>query len=700
MNLRPVGSTSVVPRTDFLWHPETNTAIEITELGQDHERFLVRASKSFRLIKQDTEAQRELWSRNIGELNQYLADKFNSFQITVDYTDEIVPNATTIPEEAEPLAAEYRELEPRKESLLQEIEKAEKGLNGLDHLTDYFEDKLATNQQELEQVENRLHTVLDRLQLKKQELDEWRKNGVMLAYLFTFSTDPQIADAHQIETTVDNHIDDIVSEARSSVWNKLKRSRFKLEIEELDEPRVFNRVEHTSLLNPVNFERMIDDYPGLEDVLTQLQNTSVRQYQTYALDDIETGAGVVERSKNTPARAIRFLLNDLDTVHMSTGSDFPVDGPMVGTLHGTRQAVGFDPADTDQHGMPHYYILGGTGSGKTYTKRVLIENAASLGHDILSIIPSDGDTQGLGLSFPNPENSKGETKGVAAEQYYPEDNRFPDVPEDVTELFSGVNVVTLSGLEEQRKHGFVIKAFEALDGLDGLVKPLFVFLEEAHNFADHDEVISIIDDIARESRKFDIHLVLVTQFPTDFSHNAAPIRKNLNHVFMKGPFKQYIRRTGRLRESEALDSLSTGKAVFGDWDNDQITVDIRDPLTHTETLSKDQIDSLAERYQKQPPTLPRNAQRERTQPGKARDTEKRDTAAELSDDEQEMVEYVRWYVRENDEAPTHRKCWDPAKAPFGKDKSKRILDQLVDYGNISEMPVKRGGHDTVAYKPE
>lgn len=128
-----------------------------------------------------------------------------------------------------------------------------------------------------------------------------------------------------------------------------------------------------------------------------------------ALNDIELSDSTVERSKSTPARAVNSVLQGLEAETVAHAEKVPNNGPMIWTITGTNQVLGFDPAD-----LPHYYITGETGSGKSYLKRIFLENIASLGYDILSISPSD--TEETGLSLPNPEHSEG--SGLTVDQYW------------------------------------------------------------------------------------------------------------------------------------------------------------------------------------------------------------------------------------------------------------------------------------------
>jgi hypothetical protein len=461
----------------------------------------------------------------------------------------------------------------------------------------------------------------------------------------------------------------------------LQGPKFKLHVEELEEPQVFNRLEYTGLLNPDGFQQLLDQVS--EDEVTKslkdLRRSSAEQYMAVALRDVEVGETTVERAKATPARAVNSVLQGLKAETVAYAEEVPNDGPMIGTLTGTNQVVGFDPAE-----LPHYYITGETGSGKSYLKRVLLENIASLGYDVLSISPSDREE--VGLSLPNADHDDG--TGLATDQYWIGTDQLLDEPEDIHELFQGVNAATLKGLDDEKKQEFVNEAFTELADIDRRDTPLFVFLEEAHNFT-KGAAADAIQDLVREARKFGVHVVIVSQSPMDFSRNHKHVRENTVSIFMHGEYFDYASKF--LDAKKEIQDLGTGEAIIQSREYPQLRVDVRKAFTLPTAPSQNQIKELQQQFQG---TLPDFDQA--TSPGNSGEAEEEE---DLSEDEQQLLDFIRSYIEENDERPSKSKCYREEEAPFGSSKTTRLLEELLEKNDIEEETVERYGNESQVYSP-
>lgn len=677
MSLTQIGSTNLEPSTSFYWDKQQKSSLELTEIGENH--VLIRASKSYRLVKQDLEGQ-ESWSRNLAKMNDELASTFSSFRISVDYTDTTSTRVLNMQEEASELLHEAQELSDRIKELGKEQKQLEVGIDiGVNNLQDNLQNRHGELVEEQEHLRNKLHQILVHLEEKKTELNQWKKNGVSVSYLFQFSTDPEIVPRSELDEACGRHLEEAFNLHRRKVKQVLQGPRFKLHVEELEEPRIINRLEHTQLLNPESFQHLNDqvETPELKQELEKLQKASVQQYMAVALNDIKVGESVVERAKSTPAKAVGSILSDLESERVANPKDVPNNGPIIGTVTGTNHVVGFDPAE-----LPHYYIMGESGSGKSYLKRVLLENCVSLGYDVLTISPSD--TEEIGLSLSNGENPEG--VGLSVDQYWIGNDKMLEMPDSIDELFTGINAVTLSKLPENKKQDYVHQILSRLAELDRSAKPLFVFLEEAHNF-NKGKAADAIQKLVREARKFGIHVVIVSQNPTDFSHNHRHVRENTVSVFLRGEYTDYAEKF--LGNEDEITKLDTGDAIIQGPDFSKVNVDVRETLTKPTAPTNEELETVDSRFTGEAPDITGD------------DTETVETQGEetdtLSEDEQQLVDFIQDYIRENDERPSKSKCYREDDAPFGSSKTMRLLEQLVEKQVLEEETVERYGNESQVY---
>ena len=679
MTLTQVGSTNLEPSTSFYWDNQQKASLEVTEIGDTH--VLIRASKSYRLVKQDVEGQ-ESWSRNLAKMNDELASTFSSFRINIDYTDTTSTQVLNVQEQASELLQEAQDLSDRIKELDKEQSQLEVGIEiGVNNLQDNLQSRHGELVEEQEDLRQRLRQILEHLEERKLELNQWRKNGVSLSYLFQFSTDPEIVPKQELEQTCQRHLEEAFNLHRRKVKQVLQGPRFKLHVEELEEPRIINRLEHTQLLNPESFDHLNNqiESPELKQELEELQQASIQQYMAVALNDIEVGDTTVERAKSTPAKAVGSILKDLESERVANPQDVPNNGPIIGTVTGTNHVVGFDPAE-----LPPYYILGESGSGKSYLKRVLLENCISLGYDVLTISPSD--TEEIGLSLENPENKQG--TGLSIDQYWIGQDTLLDKPENIDDLFTGVNALTLTELPENQKQDYVDQILSRLAELDRSSKPLFVFLEEAHNF-NKGKAADAIQKLVREARKFGIHVVIVSQNPTDFSHNHRHVRENTVSVFLRGEYTDYAEKF--LSNEDEITELKTGEAIIQGPDFSKINVDVRETLTKPTAPTNNELEQVNSRFTAQAPELSDEDTEE---------TEHESQESEsFSEDEQQLLDFIQDYLRENDERPSKSKCYREEEAPFGSSKTMRLLEQLVDKQVLEEETVERYGNESQVYAP-
>lgn len=689
MELIHIGSTHVTPETRFYWNRDNSATVEATKLSD--QLALLRASKTYRIVKQDREGQ-ENWDANLRNLNEYLADTFPGFRIAVNYVNEINPEVTDVPTEIGDAKDRGEQLFQRKSTLKREVANHERSAEfGLEAFENSLKEQAQSKKDEIENVEQKLDRLQAYLERKKRELGEWRRNGVMLAYLFTFSTEPEIVPVAQVGEYAEQHVDEAFNMHRRKVKQTLQGSNWKLVVKEVEEPQVLNRVEHTILLNPDTFDRLIEANPDLKGPLEELRRQSLAQYEAFALQDLEFDGTVFERSKATPAQAVNGLLQSLESENVARTREAPNDGPHVGSLAGTQQVVGFDPSEID-----HYYLAGKTGSGKTGLKRVLLENAASLGYNALSIVPTD--KEGLGVSFPNPENENG--RALAADQYWPDRDRLLDWPADISELLYGLKVVTLRGADPERREELVDEVLSAVY-LEQYPddEPLFVFVEEAQNF-DSGTTADTLKSIVKEKRKDNVHAVIITQNPKQFKRKYASIRRNTTTVFLHGEYFGYAEDFDFLESKREVASLDKQQAIFHSMDWDRFIAEVRPTLSWVGQPSEKHIDRLDSRFSPtsvDPPSLSDGA-------GNDTGTSKMGTGADpnqgLSEKERQLLAFIHEFVEDESngfDAVSASNCHreGPARPNDAKDQ----LEVLVEKGLLGKAREERNHNDTTVFRP-
>jgi len=692
MDLQRIGKTETSPPTIFLWDTDSSAVIETTVLGEDS--YLVRVTKAYRLLRQDPEG-RESWSRNINKLNEYLESTFSNFRLSIDYVDRVSGEALQVKDEAREVADQAQELLAKADNLSDEIEQLQQSLDvSLESMETQVKRKLEGKKQERQRVLDELDHITQDLERRKDILQEWEDNGVLSAILFQFSTEAEVTTGATLDSVIEDHLEQAFNYHRRKILQTLRGENFRLVVEEVEEPSTLMRSEYGMLLNPAVMENLEERYEntGVEDDLIEAREEAVKQFEEYAVEDLEVDESVVQESNATAAKAVDSILKRLETERVGEVQDVPQDGPMLGTVTGTDVVVGLDPGEYE-----HFYIVGETGSGKSHLKRALIENAASLDYHVLLINPSD--LQNVGLNLSNQANENG--RSIGFNQYWKGSDDLLDLPDDPTELFTGRNALSLRGLTDSEKQDFTNDLFGKLADVDSTNKPLFVFLDEAHNF-NSGKAANAIQEIVRESRKFGVHLVLVSQSPKDYAYNQKHVRENTYNVFMAGEYFEYAARF--LDDEEVIRSLDTGEAVFPESrELPRMDVEIRDVLTRfwEGTPSEDELDKVDSMFTGQLPSVESQVTSSEEEPGSEDQSPSVSSASadnnshDLSEEEEQLVLHIRSYIKENDEEPSTSKCW--REGPFGSSKTNDLLDQLEEKDIVESKTEERYGNEATVY---
>lgn len=210
--------------------------------------------------------------------------------------------------------------------------------------------------------------------------------------------------------------------------------------------------------------------------------------------------------------------------------DVDDDGLHIGTIRGfdTPFHIDADTAMRKQLG-----VFGRTGSGKSYTTAVLIEELLDADKPVVVIDPH-GEYASLKIGSDGDPSSYPVTH-YAPDEYVPEADRDLD-PDAIspTDLVSPgrAAVLDLVGLSERRDEvvaRILSDLFEARKRRE--VPPAKLVVEEAHAFAAKRKTPprSVINSIAKEGRKFEFTLMVVSQRPSDVFHE---VRSNLQSLLI------------------------------------------------------------------------------------------------------------------------------------------------------------------------
>ena len=159
--------------------------------------------------------------------------------------------------------------------------------------------------------------------------------------------------------------------------------------------------------------------------------------------------------------------------------------------------------------LRHVSVLGTTGSGKTYTTAVLLEELARL--NITSIVV---DKKGDFVNIPNVCDNVRVLKLV---------DRVPEYDE----MYAGgkITIINASGVEEERLKVRVHLILNRIWSNKTLDKPLMVILDEAHLYAPQGKgkgegVARKVNLFASEGRGHGLGLIVITQRPAKISKDV------------------------------------------------------------------------------------------------------------------------------------------------------------------------------------
>jgi predicted AAA+ superfamily ATPase len=597
-------------------------------------------------------------------MSRYLKDSFGQCRFSVDFADAVDSDIVGIKQEADVRGQHLDDLLSRKEGLEEKLESLEKSLmlgDDGDGLSNSVESRLDDLHSELESVEAEVDSLVSELEFLQDLLSEWKSKGYGVSVCFSVGTGFEVVQCDKFHSVVEEQLQELKSRVDRSVKQKLKGENFRLQFTQLDTPHQILQHLYTPLAHP---ENTVDD-ERLEELMAM--------YMAFAGEDLEVENMVRREEKAGAARSINAVLQHLDQTGSANIGDIKSSGPLIGNVSGTELAFGVDPAD-----QPHFYIVGSTGSGKSYTKRVLLENCLSMGYNVVSVTPRDLQALAAFKPFDN------DGTGLNGDYYLPTSDLLLDVPNDFSELFGGASFVSLMDLNKADREAFISGLFDAAAEIGKLDNPLFIFLDEAHLFASGESAESI-QRAVREVRNFGVHVVLLTQSPMDFNRKYKHIRQNtVGNLFLQGEYWGYAQKY--LDSESDITDLGQGEAWVTGRGFSNVLLDIRKPLSRVDEVTREQLEELDALYTGSAPSS------EDLGISSSDDN----TLESLSSDQKEVVEAIREYIGDEDELPSKNKVIDCS--PFGSSKTPRILSELKNMGVVETESAERYGNEATIFR--
>jgi len=215
------------------------------------------------------------------------------------------------------------------------------------------------------------------------------------------------------------------------------------------------------------------------------------------------------------------------------------------------------------------------------------------------------------IGFLQTQNNKSAFKAYNYVNKLEEMNIFGDVTTDMFKILKPMHasVMDLSGLEDRVADYVTFRILTEIYSLREKNKfefPVFVFIEEAHNFVPNKENTlskGIIKRIAAEGRKFGVFLILITQRPNKIDPDVLSQCNSQIIMRITNPEDQKAVRTSSERMSEDLlkdlPGLNIGEAIIvGEMTKVPVMVKIRQRETKEGGADIDVVDSLQKATEK------------------------------------------------------------------------------------------------------
>jgi len=529
------------------------------------------------------------------------------------------------------------------------------------------------------------------VQRTQKLMKEYERKGYGASLVITASSTLQLSYGTKDFTDCIRMIQkELLDQHRFIIRQKFGGGLLHIYLEKMTDPLLMNQIQLAGMvLSPRQLKTM-------GKPVQELYEKVVKVMPAWPSEDVKVNGHVVDQRKLTAAKLLQIFLKKVERhkPDITLPENLPTQGGLLGFIvdNQAEPVPFFYPINTQ-----HVYISGKTASMKSGLARVYCEGMLIEGINVLII---DRTSQWCGLGLPCQQEEvleyfdkfqipRSMARGFECKIFTPNGGPGSELPKDLTELFSGCNIVSTKHLSRIEHLEVTLNILQTLyDFLNqetgGQIKLATIF-EEAHSFLSHklkgkekilaQGVEKLIEDCTREKGKYGGKFVFVTQSISDFRQSTRAVRDQVDcRFFLRSTDLtegKYIEHYLGKEFAEMVKNFQPGESIIFSPMVSGVKFFVRPPFSSLREPSDDEIRAINCRWQSAH-YAPRRK-------------------AELSNLEDRALNLIKESQRSG---KTILATELDKKLRISGGTRQRLIDGMADKGLIEKVTIKRG-----AYRP-
>ena len=607
------------------WHQGHAIQLIVLPLGS---KCLLKGFKDYYLKSLSQEG--ESWAREIGPLQDFLESSLPEIRITFSHFRDITSKHASLQiqrrfgqgnENLNINIEEIASLQRQLNGKISQLHSNEQIIKLTDDSTDlmesYIRHQSLTLKSDIVKLQEDMAQKKEKLTLFENLQREYQNKGSAACYSFSFSSNLQAVDnPYEFKDAVSSIVKELQDMHRYQVSQKLNGGRLNIHIEEAKEPLITWLEEWFGGSFAPRQMAKVDKY------FSVLQNAMMERTMITVKADIEINGNVREDKKLLAAHVVSAMVHRMDITDKSDASlenipprNMPINiGLVVSNGKLTTKTCTMPFAQFN-----NFYTSGITGSGKSFTGRVIIEEVAA--YDDVNILVIDPGNQFAGLLVPEDREEiiakypefglkKDSARGFTFNYYAPAFLFSPKLPTNLGALATGRSIVCLKNLDDQMRCRYfadiVNAVFKVCSNQESAVPKLLLVVEEAHRFTKKrvaedaktagEQAEIALDRLIREGRKFGISVNVTSQSIKDFARDFASIRQNTTtKIFMHNSDREIDYAADFIGDGHKITRLKPGTGIFYNPTWGSIEVKIRPPFSKVWDFSEQETMKILDR---------------------------------------------------------------------------------------------------------